>query len=41
MSASAWLSLRMEQTQAQTPFASRLQPSGDRTLWSVTLGLRP
>ncbi len=36
-----WLSLRMEQTQAQTPFASRLQPSGDRTLWSVTLGLRP
>jgi hypothetical protein len=36
-----WLSVRMEQTQAQTPVTSRLQPSGDRTLWSVSLGLRP
>ncbi|WP_411280089.1 hypothetical protein [Gemmatimonas sp.] len=36
-----WLSVRMEQTRAQSLVPSRLPPTGERTSWSLTLGVRP
>jgi hypothetical protein len=32
--------VRSERTQSRTPGADRLQPDGDRTAWSVTVGVR-
>ncbi|MFN5583557.1 DUF6850 family outer membrane beta-barrel protein, partial [Gemmatimonas sp.] len=36
-----WASVRIDQVQPATEAASRLQPAGERSVWSLSLGLRP
>ena len=36
-----WVTVRMDKTQPGTEAPSRLQPSGERSVWSLSLGLRP